>query len=202
MKRFLIVLLTMILALAFVACTKQESAPVDENTEAQEGVAVTDDAQGENADDKGGVTLIESVDLTEENGESAEQKEPLGADFQTLEDKYTEHYNAVLSGVTAYAAKMMESAEGIASSVGEVLIYMNTEDTKAHLAAMDEVIAEMEATAISDVEKEKIESDKAALKIYKDIQSAYENWDSLESEKQQEIMAYIMALAMSQTTAE
>ena len=202
MKRFLIVLLTMILALAFVACTKQESAPVDENTEAQEGVAVTDDAQGENADDKGGVTLIESVDLTEENGESAEQKEPLGADFQTLEDKYTEHYNAVLSGVTAYAAKMMESAEGIASSVGEVLIYMNTEDTKAHLAAMDEVIAEMEATAISDVEKEKIESDKAALKIYKDIHSAYENWDSLESEKQQEIMAYIMALAMSQTTAE
>ena len=202
MKKFLIVLLTMILAFALLACTKQESAPVDENTEVQDGVTVADDAQGEATDDKGGVTLIESVDLTEEGGKSAEPKEPLGADFQTLEDKYTEHYNVVLSGVTAYAAKMMESAEGIASSVGEVLMYMNTEDIKAHLTAMDDVIAEMEITAKSEVEKEKIESDKAALKIYKDIQSAYENWDSLESEKQQEIMAYIMALAMSQTSAE
>lgn len=202
MKRFLIVLLTVFLAVAFCACTKQETAPVGEKAEVQEDVVATDDTRGEEPEDKGGVTLIESVDLTEESGEPAEPKEPLGADFQTLEDQYTEHYNAVLSGVTAYAAKMMESAEGIASSVGEVLVYMNTEDTKAHLTAMDEVIAEMEATAQSDVEKEKIESDKAALSIYKDIQSAYENWDSLDSEKQQEIMAYIMALAMSQTTAE
>ena len=193
MKRSIVVLLTLVLALSFCACSKQAK----ENTEATETTETT-----ETAENSGGVTLIESVDLTEENGEAVAEKEPLSADFQTLEDKYTEHYNAVLSGITTYAAKMMESAEGIASSVGEVLMYMNTEDTKAHLTAMDEVIAEMETTAQSDVDREKIESDKAALKIYKDIQSAYENWDSLESEKQQEVMAYIMALAMSQTSAE
>lgn len=193
MKRSIVVLLTLVLALSFCACSKQAK----ENTEATETTETT-----ETAENSGGVTLIESVDLTEENGEAVAEKEPLSADFQTLEDKYTEHYDAVLSGITTYAAKMMESAEGIASSVGEVLMYMNTEDTKAHLTAMDEVIAEMETTAQSDVDKEKIESDKAALKIYKDIQSAYENWDSLESEKQQEVMAYIMALAMSQTSAE
>lgn len=200
MKKSIVVLLTLVLALTFCACSKQAK----ENTEVDE-TATTETTETteteETAENSGGVTLIESVDLTEENGEAVE-KEPLGADFQTLEDQYTEHYNAVLSGITSYAAKMMESAEGIASSVGEVLMYMNTEDTKAHLTAMDEVIAEMETTAQSDVEKEKIESDKAALKIYKDIQSAYENWDSLESEKQQEVMAYIMALAMSQTSAE
>lgn len=193
MKRSIVVLLTLVLALSFCACSKQAK----ENTEATETTETT-----ETAENSGGVTLIESVDLTEENGEAVAEKEPLSADFQALEDKYTEHYNAVLFGITTYAAKMMESAEGIASSVGEVLMYMNTEDIKAHLTAMDEVIAEMETTAQSDVDKEKIESDKAALKIYKDIQSAYENWDSLESEKQQEVMAYIMALAMSQTSAE
>ena len=193
MKRSIVVLLTLVLALSFCACSKQAK----ENTEATETTETT-----ETAENSGGVTLIESVDLTEENGEAVAEKEPLSADFQTLEDKYTEHYDAVLSGITTYAAKMMESAEGIASSVGEVLMYMNTEDTKAHLTAMDEVIAEMETTAQTDVDREKIESDKAALKIYKDIQSAYENWDSLESEIQQEVMAYIMALAMSQTSAE
>lgn len=198
MKKSIVVLLTLVLALTFCACSKQAT----ENPEAGETTTTETTETEETAENSGGVTLIESVDLTEENGEEAVEKEPLSADFQTLEDQYTEHYNAVLSGITSYAAKMMESAEGIASSVGEVLMYMNTEDTKAHLTAMDEVIAEMETTAQSDVDKEKIESDKAALKIYKDIQAAYENWDSLESEKQQEVMAYIMALAMSQTSAE
>ncbi|MBQ1947506.1 MAG: hypothetical protein II359_02710 [Clostridia bacterium] len=196
MKKIIVLLLTLSLASAFCACTKQEAVPAEEST------ATETEKTEETAENSGGVTLIESVDLTEENGEAVAEKEPLSADFQALEDKYTEHYDAVLSGITTYAAKMMESAEGIASSVGEVLMYMNTEDTKAHLTAMDEVIAEMETTAQTDVDREKIESDKAALKIYKDIQSAYENWDSLESEKQQEVMAYIMALAMSQTSAE